>query len=131
MGQREGLDALDSQADRKAISESQPSAGNDHRCFPVPCWDRRTGELRWHGDVILRLSDRASMEAAILDEFQRLGWNWVILDPIGREVIGDPSLSRRHAVLRLNLNQRSRIAVRFASLHGGFVCWWPAEWTSQ
>lgn len=91
-----------------------------------PVWNRRTRELRWRGDLVLRLSRQASVERRILNGFQQQNWIWVIRDPVELEPIGPPTLARRHALVRLNRKQGKRPLIRFASLHGRKICWFPA-----
>lgn len=99
-----------------------------HLIVEKPIWDRQAGELSWGGKVIAAFTDRASVVAELLDEWELRGWLWVIVDPLGRDAIGDPTQSLRHAVYRLNEHQGERRAIHFAAIHHGLVCWYPAEW---
>ncbi|HUY32973.1 MAG TPA: hypothetical protein VMV69_09345 [Pirellulales bacterium] len=49
---------------------------------------------------------------------------------LAAEVLGDKTLSQRHAVHELNQRQGKSRMIHFASLHGGLICWYPAEWHS-
>ncbi|HUY32970.1 MAG TPA: hypothetical protein VMV69_09330 [Pirellulales bacterium] len=79
---------------------------------------------------MLHLTDHASVEADLLDEFERLGWIWVIRTPLAAEILGDRTLAQRHAVHELNQHQGESRTIHFASLHGGLICWYPAVWLS-
>ncbi len=94
-----------------------------------PIWNRRSLVLTWADELVLKLTDHASVEGPILDEFQRLGWIWAIRDPTERDSLGDPTLPRRHALVRLNQHQGERPRIVFASSHGGLICWFPSAWT--
>ncbi len=99
-----------------------------HLVVPRPTWERTAGDLRWRDELVLQLTDHASVQADILDEFERLGWIWMIPSPLGPEILGDKTASKRHAVNELNERQGSTPKIHFASLHGRFVCWCPAVW---
>ena len=117
-------------AEGRNSSPSNHASISDDRYLIVekPVWDRRSGELTWRNRLVLMLTDHAVVESALLDAWQRLGWKWVICDPLDREALGDPTLARRHALHRLNKNQVGTPAIYFGSLRGGLICWYPSEW---
>ncbi|HVC92522.1 MAG TPA: hypothetical protein VND64_02475 [Pirellulales bacterium] len=99
-----------------------------HFVVPRPTWDRRAGDLRWQDELALHLAGHASVQADILDEFERLDFNWVVRSPLAPETLGDKTAPKRHAVNELNERQGNTPMIHFASLHGRFICWCPAEW---
>ena len=74
-----------------------PAAGSTQLIIEKPLWSEASGELAWKGEVVLRLANNAHSERAILREFQRRGWIWLVRDPIESATIGDATQERRHA----------------------------------
>jgi len=55
---------------------------SDELLCAKPVWDNERGELSFAGDVIRKVSARATSVRPILDEFQREGWPSRIDDPL-------------------------------------------------
>lgn len=100
---------------------AQPQVAPDGR--ELPKWIAAEGNLYWRGRVILHLATHATEERDILDAFHEEGWKQCILNPIARDMVGDPTQSRRSAIWNLNHHQGERAPIRFFSAEGGFVGW--------
>lgn len=91
-----------------------------------PFWDAASGELSWRGQGVLVLAKHAHSERAVLCEFQRFDWRWVVASPLRRAPIGDPTQELRHAIFNLNKHQPKE-TIHFFSVRGGFLGWCDAH----
>ncbi len=125
-GNRRGV----SRSTRRLTSAAEPKQNlyvGD--CFiEQPDWNEVSGSLTWGGCSVLVLASHAHCERAVLREFQRFRWAWIIRNPVESATIGDPTQERRHAIYQLNAHQQPRQQIHFFSLHGRFVGWCDAGW---
>jgi len=80
------LDAI-VQNELRGITTVPAGAGTDQATnHVVPQWNKETGELRWKGQVVRRVVQRAVNIIAILNTFEEQGWPVKIKDPLAQEI---------------------------------------------
>lgn len=101
-----------------------PPAGGDK-----PDWRDDLGELRFRGRLVRRFRNAASNQRAILNAFQRAGWQPVIANPLPRDKAGANRVKERlhDAIKNLNRGHACR-CIQFYGTNGGCSVGWKPVW---
>ena len=93
-----------------------------------PRWTDATGNLVWHGVLLIHLERQAYAERCILAEFEKNNWASLISNPLVKAGHANYAKRRRNAVHQLNKHHailRKQLArIRFLSLGKGAQIGW-------
>lgn len=90
----------------------------------LPTWNKKTGELRFRGQLARKVDRRARNGRRVVTEFEDLGWPDEIEDPLPRINEGDRVTRLQETVRSLNQNLRF---IRFHSVDGRIIRWEPVS----